>query len=186
MAVRVENTALSDVKIIIPQTLSDSRGVFCEVYNRRDLEAFGLFLDFVQDNHSTSTQQTTIRGLHFQRPPFAQAKLVRIVRGRILDIAVDIRKSSPTFGQHVAAELSADNWRQMLIPVGFAHGFCTLEPQTEVVYKATAHYSPQHDRGIHYRDPDLAISWPLDGNDPLLSERDLALPLLRDATDLFD
>jgi dTDP-4-dehydrorhamnose 3,5-epimerase len=180
MALSVSSTALPDIKIIITQTLSDSRGLFSEVYNRRDFEAAGLFLDFVQDNHSISTYQNTTRGLHFQRPPFAQANLVRAVRGRILDIAVDIRKSSPTFGHHVAVELSAENWRQLFIPVGFPHGFCTLEPNTEVVYKVTDYYSREHDRGIHWRDSDLAISWPLDGEEPRLSERDLALPKLSD------
>ena len=186
MALSVSATALPDVKIIIPQTLSDSRGLFSEVYNRRDFEAAGFFLNFVQDNHSTSLYQYTIRGLHFQRPPFAQAKLVRTVRGRILDIAVDIRKSSPTFGRHVAVELSAKNWRQLFIPVGFAHGFCTLEPNTEVVYKVTSYYSREHDRGILWRDPDLGIPWPLDGEEPRLSERDLTLPKLSDLPELFD
>jgi dTDP-4-dehydrorhamnose 3,5-epimerase len=186
MALSVSSTELPDVKIIMPQMLSDSRGLFSEVYNRRDFEAAGLFLDFVQDNHSTSTWQNTIRGLHFQRPPFAQAKLVRAVRGRILDIAVDIRKSSPTFGHHVAVELSSENWRQMLIPVGFAHGFCTLESNTEVVYKVTDYYSREHDRGIHWGDPHLAIPWPLDGEEPRLSERDLSLPKLNDSPELFD
>jgi dTDP-4-dehydrorhamnose 3,5-epimerase len=186
MALSVSATALPDVKIIIPQTLSDSRGLFSEVYNHRDFEAAGFLLNFVQDNHSTSRYQYTIRGLHFQRPPFAQAKLVRSVRGRILDIAVDIRKSSPTFGRHVAIELSAENWRQLFIPVGFAHGFCTLEPNTEVLYKVTSYYSREHDRGILWRDPDLSIPWPLDGEEPRLSERDLTLPKLSDLPELFD
>jgi dTDP-4-dehydrorhamnose 3,5-epimerase len=186
MSLSVSATALPDVKIVTPQTLSDSRGLFSEVYNRRDFEAAGLSLDFVQDNHSTSLYQNTIRGLHFQSPPFAQAKLVRAVRGRILDIAVDIRKSSPTFGRHVAIELSAQNWRQLFIPVGFAHGFCTLEPNTEVVYKVTGYYSREYDRGIFWRDPDLGIPWPLDGEQPRLSERDLTLPKLRDLPELFD
>lgn len=186
MALSVSATAIPDVKIIMPQTLSDSRGLFSEVYNRRDFEAAGLFLDFVQDNHSTSHYQKTIRGLHYQGPPVAQAKLVRTVRGRILDIAVDIRKSSPTFGHHVAVELSAENWRQLFIPVGFAHGFCTLEPNTEVVYKVTSYYSREHDRGILWRDPDLGIPWPLDGEEPRLSERDLTLPKLSDLPELFD
>jgi dTDP-4-dehydrorhamnose 3,5-epimerase len=186
MAISISNTALADVKIIIPQSQSDSRGLFCEVYNRRDFEAAGLFLDFVQDNHSTSIYPNTIRGLHFQRRPCAQAKLVRAVRGRILDIAVDIRNSSPTFGHHVAVDISAENWRQLFIPIGFAHGFCTLEPNTEVVYKVTSYYSREHDCGIHWRDPELAIPWPLNGEEPRLSERDRAFPRLSDVADLFD
>lgn len=186
MAISISSTAFSDVKIIIPLTLSDGRGLFSEVYNRRDFEAAGVVLNFVQDNHSISTHKYTVRGLHFQRPPFSQAKLVRVVRGRIFDVVVDIRKSSPTFGQHLALQLSAENWQQMLIPIGFAHGFCTLEPNTEVIYKVTAYYSREHDCGIHWRDSDLAIPWPVDGEEPRLSERDRALPKLRDLLEVFD
>jgi dTDP-4-dehydrorhamnose 3,5-epimerase len=186
MAVSVSSTALPEVKLIIPKTLPDSRGLFCEVYNRRDLAAAGVRVDFVQDNHSISTHKDTIRGLHFQRPPFAQAKLVRVVRGRILDIAVDIRRSSPTFGRHVAVELSAENWCQLLVPAGFAHGFCTLEPNTEVAYKVSNFWSREHDCGINWRDPVLAIPWPLAGGEPRLSDRDAALPKLSDLPELSD
>jgi dTDP-4-dehydrorhamnose 3,5-epimerase len=186
MAVTVSSTALPDVKLIIPKTLPDSRGLFCEVYNHRDFVAARICADFVQDNHSISTYENTIRGLHFQRPPFAQAKLVRAVRGRIFDVAVDIRKSSPTFGHHVAVELSAENWRQLLIPVGFAHGFCTLEPNCEVVYKVSNFWSREHDCGINWGDPKLAIPWPLAGAEPRLSDRDAALPKLSELAELFD
>ena len=123
----------------------------------------------------------TIRGLHFQSHPYAQDKLVRVVRGRILDVAVDIRRASPTFGQYVAAEISADAWNQILIPIGFAHGLCTLEPDTEVVYKVTNYYSAKHDLGIRWNDPQIGIDWPVDGQRVQLSEKDKALPFLEDA-----
>src|SRR6201996_3141249 len=145
---QVEETAIPAVKIVTPKKHGDARGFFSEVYNRSDWEKAGLGLTFVQDNHSFSATVGTLRGLHFQTPPFAQDKLVRCPRGRILDVAVDIRRSSPTFGRHVAVELSAENWRQLLVPVGFAHGFCTLEPDTEGLYKVTGYYAPAHDHGL--------------------------------------
>ena len=138
---QVEETALPAVKIVTPKKHGDARGFFSEVYNRSDWDKAGLEFTFVQDNHSFSATAGTLRGLHFQTPPFAQDKLVRCARGRILDVAVDIRRSSPTFGQYVAVELSADNWRQLLVPIGFAHAFITLEPDVEVLYKTTAPYS---------------------------------------------
>ena len=138
---QVEETAIPAVKIVTPKKHGDARGFFSEVYNRSDWDKAGLDFTFVQDNHSYSAAIGTLRGLHFQTPPFAQDKLVRCARGRILDVAVDIRRSSPTFGQHVAVELSAENWRQLLVPIGFAHAFMTLEPDCEVLYKTTAPYS---------------------------------------------
>jgi dTDP-4-dehydrorhamnose 3,5-epimerase len=168
----IEPTAIPDVRILTPKRFDDGRGFFSEVYNRRRFEDAGLRLDFMQDNHSLSTTVGTIRGLHFQTPPFAQNKLVRVVRGRILDVAVDLRRSSPTFGQHVAVELSAENWRQLLVPVGFAHGFCTLEPDTEVLYKVTGYYSAAHDRGLAFDDPALGIEWPVAKGDAVLSDKD--------------
>ncbi len=183
---QVEETAIPAVKIVTPRRFGDERGFFSEVYSRKAFEEAGLFLDFVQDNHSLSGPRGTVRGLHFQSPPFAQDKLVRVVRGRILDVAVDVRRSSPTFGQHVAVELSAENWRQLLVPVGFAHGFCTLEPDTEVLYKVTGYYAPSHDHGLAWDDPALGIDWPFGPGEALLSDKDRHQPRLADLPIVFD
>jgi len=182
----VQAAAIPAVKIITPEKHGDRRGFFSEVYRRSAWEDAGLDFVFVQDNHSFSAEAGTLRGLHFQTPPFAQDKLVRVTRGRILDVAVDIRRSSPTFGKYVAIELSAENWRQMLAPAGFAHGFLTLEPDTEVLYKTTASYSPAHDKGIIWDDPDIGIVWPLLKSGPTLSDKDRRLPPLKDAPELFE
>lgn len=180
-----EDTAIPDVKLVTPRRHGDARGFFSEVYKKSDWQAAGLILDFVQDNHSLSEPVGTLRGLHFQVGSFAQDKLVRVVRGRIFDVAVDIRRSSPTFGKHVAVELSADNWRQLLVPIGFAHGFLTLEPGTEVLYKVTAPYSASDDRGLAWDDPDLGIVWPLPAGGPTLSDKDRKWPRLKDLADAF-
>lgn len=180
-----EDTAIAGVKIVTPKKHGDARGFFSEVYKQSDWRAAGFDLDFVQDNHSYSAPAGTLRGLHFQIDPAAQDKLVRVVRGRILDVAVDLRRSSPMFGKHVAVELSAENWRQLLVPIGFAHGFVTLEPDTEVLYKVTSLYSPTHDRGLAWDDPDLGIDWRIPAGGPLLSERDRQWPRLRDLADTF-
>jgi dTDP-4-dehydrorhamnose 3,5-epimerase len=182
---QVEDTAIPDVKIVTPKRHGDARGFFSEVYKESDWTAAGFSLRFVQDNHSYSALVGTLRGLHFQTAPFAQDKVVRVARGRILDVVVDIRRSSPTFGKHVAVELSAENWRQLLAPVGFAHGFVTLEPDTEVLYKVTALYSPQHDRGLAFDDPDLGVEWPTPPGGLFLSEKDRRWPRLRDLPDVF-
>jgi len=181
----VEETALAGVKIITSRKLGDHRGFFSETYNRRALAAAGVDLQFVQDNHSLSARAGTLRGLHFQAPPFAQDKLVRVTRGAVLDVAVDLRTSSATFGRHVAITLSAENWRQMLIPAGFAHGFCTLEPDTEVLYKVTNYYSAAHDKGLAWDDPALGIAWPVAAERAILSEKDCKQPLLRDLPSIF-
>lgn len=183
---QIEDTEISDVKIITTERFGDDRGFFSEVFNASRFADAGLDLQFVQDNHSLSADVGVLRGLHFQIPPFAQDKLVRVIRGRILDVAVDLRRSSPTFGHHVAVEISADNFKQILVPKGFAHGFVTREPDTEVLYKVTNYYSPEHDRGVIWNDPELGIDWPVSDHDVTLSGKDAKLPKFRDALDLFD
>lgn len=174
-------TPIPDVKIIQPRKFADDRGFFVETWSHPALLAGGVDIDFVQDNQSLSLATGTIRGLHFQRPPFAQDKLVRVVRGRVWDVAVDLRRSSPTFKQWFGLELSAENQTQLLVPIGFAHGFLTLEPDTEVIYKVSAPYSGQHDDGVAWDDADLAVQWPLPASHPVLSAKDQALPRLADA-----
>lgn len=181
----VQSTAIADVRVITPKKFGDDRGFFSETYNQRTLAEHGIDLTFVQDNHSLSAETGVVRGLHFQSPPFAQDKLVRVVRGSILDVAVDIRSTSPTFGRHVMMELSAANWRQLLVPIGFAHGFVTLEPNTEVLYKVTNFYSPAHDHGLLWNDPDLGIDWPVPADSVLLSDRDRNHPPLAELESPF-
>jgi dTDP-4-dehydrorhamnose 3,5-epimerase len=186
MAIEIRPTAIPEVRLIVPTRLTDARGFFAEVYRRDQFAAGGIDLDFVQENHSLSAEVGTIRGLHFQIAPFAQDKLVRVVRGRILDVAVDLRRSSPTFGRHVSAELSAENGHEILVPIGFAHAFCTLEPNTEVVYKVTNYYSRENDRGLLWNDPDLAIEWPVKEGAAQLSERDRLHPRLSELPIYFE
>ncbi len=183
---QVEETAIPAVKIVTPKKHGDARGFFSEVYSRADWDKAGLPFTFVQDNHSYSAAKGVLRGPHFQTPPFAQDKLVRVARGASLDVAVDIRRSSPTFGKHVAVELTAENWRQLLIPIGFAHAFITLEPDAEVLYKTTAPYSAAHDRGVAWDDPAIGIAWPSPPSGPVLSDKDRQWPRLKDAPDLFE
>ena len=172
----VERLTIREVIEIGPDRYEDERGFFSETYSRRALAEAGIEDEFVQDNHSLSVPQGTLRGLHFQAPPAAQAKLVRVVRGAILDVAVDIRVGSPSYGRHVSRRLSAKDWNQLYVPQGFAHGFCTLEPDTEVIYKVSGYYAPEHDRGLLWNDPALGIDWPV--SDPLLSEKDRRHPPL--------
>ena len=176
---------LADVKLIIPRIHRDTRGFFSETYNRRSLIAAGMRMEFVQDNHILSSEAGTLRGLHFQTPPHAQGKLVRVTRGSIFDVAVDIRVGSPTFGEHVSATLSAENWMQIWIPTGYAHGYCTLEPDTEVIYKVTDYYAPDCDRGIKWDDDALGIKWPVDRDTVKLSEKDRIQPALKDMAPAF-
>jgi dTDP-4-dehydrorhamnose 3,5-epimerase len=179
-------TALLEVRIVVPDRLGDGRGFFSETWNARALAAAGIDATFVQDNHALNRRQGTVRGLHYQIPPCAQGKLLRVTRGRVLDVAVDVRRGSPTFGQHAAVLLSAENWRQLWVPPGFAHGYCTLEDDTEVQYKTTSYYSPRHERGIVWDDPALPIGWPFDGAKVVVSERDRRLPRLVEQPDLFE
>ena len=182
---QVEQTVLSGVLVITPKKFGDDRGFFSEVFNAHAFgEAVGDWT-FVQDNQSLSATPGTIRGLHFQTEPHAQGKLVRVVRGALLDVAVDIRRSSPTFGRHVTVELSAANWKQLWIPPGFAHGFCTIEPNTEVLYKTTGFYAPSHDFGLAFDDPALGIQWPVDPAQALLSDKDRRQPRLENLADAF-
>ena len=181
----VKALAIPEVKLIAPRRIEDARGYFSETYCRKDLVAAGLADEFVQDNHSLSRSAGVIRGLHFQSNPHAQGKLVRVVRGAIFDVAVDIRRGSPTFGQHVAVELSADNWLQLWVPIGFAHGFCTLKPDTEVIYKVTSYYEPASDGGLAFDDPDLAIAWPVAAGSVIASGKDRGHPRLSNLPDHF-
>lgn len=177
---------IPDVKIIKPKKFGDHRGFFSETYNERALAEAGIILDFVQDNHSLSTERGVIRGLHFQTLPFAQDKLVRVVRGAIFDVAVDLRRNSPTFGKHVSTIISASEWNQILVPIGFAHGFCTLEPDTEVIYKVTNYYSPEHDKGLLWSDSELSIQWPIPANEAVLSDRDKKQPRFSELENYFE
>jgi dTDP-4-dehydrorhamnose 3,5-epimerase len=169
------------VLLVRPRRFSDARGWFSESWNAARFAGWGIDTAFCQDNHSLSAASGTLRGLHFQTPPHAQAKLVRCTRGAIFDVAVDIRKESPTYRQWVSAELSAENGDQLFIPAGYAHGFLTLTPDTEVMYKVDAHYAPEADGGIIWNDPALDIDWPLSDASPLLSDKDAILPLLANA-----
>jgi dTDP-4-dehydrorhamnose 3,5-epimerase len=176
---------IPEVLEIVPQRHEDQRGFFSETYSRQRLAECGVSIDWVQDNHSLSREPNVIRGLHFQVPPMAQDKLVRVVRGAIFDVAVDIRHGSPTFGRWVSLILSAKAWNQILVPKGFAHGFLTLEAGCEVIYKVSVPYSPAHDRAIRFDDPEIAIAWPALGGRPILSEKDARAPLLRDISTGF-
>lgn len=177
-------TAIPDVKLIVPARYGDERGFLSEVYERSAFQEAGIGIEFVQENHSFSARRGTVRGLHFQVPPRAQAKLVRVSRGAILDVAVDLRPDSPTFGRHVSAVLSAENWHQLYVPVGFAHGFCTLEPDTEVIYKLSDVYAPEHERGVLWNDPALGIDWPVDAAVAIVSPRDRTHPRLAELEEL--
>ncbi|NRG18536.1 dTDP-4-dehydrorhamnose 3,5-epimerase [Rhizobiales bacterium] len=175
----------NSIKILRPPIHGDDRGFFSETYNKRTLLEAGVDIDFVQDNHAFSAEKGTVRGLHFQTPPYAQDKLVRVVRGAILDVAVDLRVGSPTFGRHVSAVISAKDWNQILVPVGFAHGLVTLEPDTEVLYKVSNYYSPEHDKGLLWNDPALGIDWGIDPASAILSEKDRRHPTLAELPEYF-
>jgi dTDP-4-dehydrorhamnose 3,5-epimerase len=171
--------------LISARRFGDARGFFSETYSRRDFASLGIAEEFVQDNQSLSVPVGTVRGLHFQTPPRAQAKLVRVLQGRVLDVAVDIRRHSPSYGRHVAAELSAENALMLYVPVGFAHGFVTREPDTLVAYKVSDTYAPAHDRGLAWDDPALGIDWGILSEVAILSEKDRRWPLLADLGPIF-
>lgn len=171
---------------LTPRQFGDTRGWFSETYNKQTFEDAGIDLQFVQDNQSFSADIGTVRGLHFQIAPFAQAKLVRVVSGAVLDVAVDIRKGSPTFGRHFSTVVSANAFNQILIPAGFAHGFCTIEPDTMLLYKVSAPYSKEHEHGLLWSDPDLAIDWPISPSEAVLSDKDVEQPRLKDLPDYFE
>ena len=174
----IARLAIPDVLVITPRRLGDERGFFSETYSRKALAEYGFERDFVQDNHAMSQRRGVLRGLHFQRLPFAQDKLLRVTRGAIFDVAVDIRAGSPTFGRWVGAELSADNWRQLLIPRGFAHGYVTLTEDAEVQYKVTDYYAPQAEDGLSWNDPAVGIEWPIPLAEIITNARDAAWPPL--------
>ncbi len=178
--VELRRLALDGLLEIRPKRFADDRGFFSETWNDAAWRDAGIAITFVQDNHSLSRARGTLRGLHFQAPPAVQAKLVRVTRGSAFDVAVDLRLGSPTYRQWAGVTLSASDWNQLLIPEGFAHGFLTLEPDTEVQYKASAAYSPPHDRAIRFDDSAIGIDWPLAAAELALSDRDRAAPLLAD------
>ncbi len=180
-----QRSFIPELILIEPRRFEDSRGVFCETYHAPRYAEAGIPGPFPQDNQSRSRRPGVVRGLHFQIPPHAQGKLVRCTRGAIFDVAVDIRRGSPTFAQHESAVLSADNGRQFWIPAGFAHGFCALEADTEVQYKTTSVYAPDAERGLAWDDPALAIAWPVTPGEALLSDKDKANPPLSELDDWF-
>lgn len=181
---QVTSLEIPEVRLIAAVRHGDHRGFFSETYSRPAFAAAGIDVDFVQDNHSLSAEAGTVRGLHFQAPPRAQAKLLRVVRGAVFDVAVDLRWGSPTYGRHVSAVISAEAWNQIYVPAGFAHGFCTLEPGTEVLYKVSDVYAPEAEGGLLWNDPELGIAWP-EGAGAVLSERDRGWPRLRDLARVF-
>lgn len=182
---QVEDTELDGVKLIIPRKFGDDRGWFSETWSIRAMKAAGLDYDFVQDNHSMSAEPFTLRGLHYQAPPFAQAKLVRVSRGRVIDVAVDVRPGSPTYLKWTAVELTAEIGEQLLIPRGFLHGFVTLEPNTEFLYKVDAPYSGEADGAVRFDDPEIGVDWGVDPSLVVLSDKDRAAPLVADWSNPF-
>lgn len=174
----VETTTIPGVLIVTPKKFGDERGFFCETFRASALAAHGVAHPWVQDNHSMSGKRGVIRGLHFQAPPRAQAKLLRVVRGAILDVVVDIRKGSATYGNHVAVELSEENWKQLYAPAGMAHGFCTLTDRAEVLYKTSDEYAPETEGGLLWNDPALGIDWPVSQQEAIVNPRDASWPRL--------
>ncbi len=181
----IERLSIEDIFALVPMKRVDQRGFFSETYRSEIFSSQGIGANFVQENHVYSAERGVLRGLHFQIPPRAQGKLVRCIRGAILDVAVDIRNQSPTFGHHVALELSAANWKQLWLPPGFAHGYITLEPNCEVIYKVTDYWAPDCERGLAWDDPSLAIDWRCSSSDMILADKDRRNPRLADLDLLF-
>ena len=182
---QIERFKIEDIFVIVPARHGDHRGFFSETYRKNLLSAEGVNADLIQDNHVYSAERGVLRGLHYQIPPHPQGKLVRCARGAILDVGVDIRQSSPTYGQHIAVELSAANWKQLWVPPGFAHGYVTLEPDSEVIYKVTDYWSPDCERGLAWDDPSLGIDWRLSPTNLILADRDRSNPRLADIEPAF-
>lgn len=182
MPFEFERMDIPDIILVKPKVFGDDRGFFMETFKRSDFDKYGINLDFVQDNHSKS-EGGVVRGLHYQLNPKAQGKLVRVSRGKLIDVVVDIRKGSPFYGKWLSVELSEENKHMLWVPPGFAHGVCILEDDTDLLYKATGEYSLEHDRGILWNDPEIGVDWPID--DPSLSEKDMKQPLLKDAENNF-
>jgi dTDP-4-dehydrorhamnose 3,5-epimerase len=186
LMLEVRSLAIPDVKLIKTNRFSGGRGYFCETFRRPAFAEQGIVCDFLQDNQSCSDRIGTVRGLHFQRPPFAQAKLIRVLSGAIFDVAVDLRRFSPSFGKHVAIELDSESGEQLLVPSGLAHGFCTLQPRTIVFYKVDQVYAPSDDSGVYWADPALAINWHLTVSKAHLSPKDRTLPRFNQLGSVFE
>ena len=183
---RIISTAIPDVRIVEFERFDDARGAFAETYDTAKFRALGIDTVFVMDAWSVSRRAGTVRGLHFQSPPRAQAKLIHVPKGRLYDVALDLRRSSPTFGRHAACELRGGDCRQLFVPAGFAHGFCTLEPDTEIVYKMSAHFAPERYGGVVWNDAALGIDWPVSVAQAIVSEKDARLPRLAELGPVFD
>ena len=182
---QIDRVGVDGPLLLTPKRHGDARGFFSEVFRQDTFEAAAGLVAFVQDNHSRSQRKGVIRGLHYQAPPFAQGKLVRVTRGAVWDVIVDARRGSPTYGRHVGVELSDENWRQLWVPPGFPHGFCTLSEEVGFLYKVTAYYSAAHDGAVAFDDPALGVDWPLDGAEPLVSDKDRRAPKFADMPPVF-
>jgi dTDP-4-dehydrorhamnose 3,5-epimerase len=183
---KISKLSINGLLLVEPSRIGDARGFLSETFRADRFEDAAGPVTFVQDNHSMSAARGTIRGLHYQKAPRAQGKLIRVTKGVILDVAVDIRRGSPTYGRYEALELSAENWRQLWVPAGFLHGFCTLVDEVEIIYKVTDYYSPEHDAGVRWNDPDIAVAWPVSPDEALLSEKDRVAPYLREIGPQFE
>ncbi len=181
----VKSLEIPEIKLFRAERREDRRGYVVSTYNKAFFGSLGVHTDFVHENHCFSHRRGTVRGFHYQLPPYGQAKLIRVTRGRILDVNVDLRKGSPTFGRHVKAELTPEGWNQILVPVGFAHCYCTLEDDTEVIFKLGSPFAPRHAVGLAWNDPDLGVTWPITPDEAIVLERDLDRPHFSELTQFF-